>query len=317
MAVLAGKFLRAHNVPRCLLTKLLQRSASPTSSFEKTLSTLADRISKTTAHRDALLSSRRRWKVLWTLYTTFAYLLFSVILVLVTGRAYWSYAEYGAVAGGPIVIYLVRLALSYLFDLRVNRAQATLDDLFKQRQTAIDKFKKETQYDSTQKLLEKYGAEKPKTAPKTPGEKPKAPRKQQNGQMPQRTGLPPPPTANIQRPLPPLPPGAVPHPQQIPPMALNPKSAPIHDTTAEFAPNAFPGGSVPPRAPGDGPHIPERQWYDRLMDVLLGDDETKPGSRLALVCANPQCRLVNGQAPPGVKSLSETKKVETQVSRSC
>lgn len=39
------------------------------------------------------------------------------------------------------------------------------------------------------------------------------------------------------------------------------------------------------------------------MDVLLGEDETRPGARLALICKN--CRLVNGQAPPGVKRLED------------
>lgn len=35
------------------------------------------------------------------------------------------------------------------------------------------------------------------------------------------------------------------------------------------------------------------------MDVLLGEDETLPKNRMALICKH--CRLVNGQAPPGVK----------------
>lgn len=39
------------------------------------------------------------------------------------------------------------------------------------------------------------------------------------------------------------------------------------------------------------------------MDVLLGEDETSPKNRLALICKN--CRLVNGQAPPGVKTLED------------
>jgi hypothetical protein len=37
------------------------------------------------------------------------------------------------------------------------------------------------------------------------------------------------------------------------------------------------------------------------MDVLLGDDETNPKNRIVLICK--ECRLVNGQAPPGVKTL--------------
>lgn len=67
------------------------------------------------------------------------------------------------------------------------------------------------------------------------------------------------------------------------------------DPSADFAPNAF--SSAPQYAqPGQGP-----KWYDRLMDVILGEDETLPRNRLALICHH--CRLVNGQAPPGVQTL--------------
>lgn len=65
-------------------------------------------------------------------------------------------------------------------------------------------------------------------------------------------------------------------------------------TTAEFAPNAFPA-AAPQYALSDQ----RAQWYDRLIDVLLGEDESLPRNRLALICM--KCRLVNGQAPSGVK----------------
>ena len=45
------------------------------------------------------------------------------------------------------------------------------------------------------------------------------------------------------------------------------------------------------------------QWYDRILDVLLGDDETAAKNRFALICS--YCKLVNGQAPPGSKSLED------------
>jgi hypothetical protein len=44
-------------------------------------------------------------------------------------------------------------------------------------------------------------------------------------------------------------------------------------------------------------------WYDRVLDLLLGEDETSPKNRIILICQN--CRLVNGQVPPGTKSLAE------------
>lgn len=37
--------------------------------------------------------------------------------------------------------------------------------------------------------------------------------------------------------------------------------------------------------------------------MLLGEDETQAKNRFALICA--QCRLVNGQAPPGTRELGD------------
>jgi len=42
------------------------------------------------------------------------------------------------------------------------------------------------------------------------------------------------------------------------------------------------------------------------VDALVGEDETLPKYRMALICQ--QCRLVNGQAPPGVKRLEDVGK---------
>jgi hypothetical protein len=39
------------------------------------------------------------------------------------------------------------------------------------------------------------------------------------------------------------------------------------------------------------------------MELLLGEDETAAKNRFVLICQ--RCRLVNGQAPPGTKSLDE------------
>lgn len=47
----------------------------------------------------------------------------------------------------------------------------------------------------------------------------------------------------------------------------------------------------------------EGHWYDRVLDLLLGEDENNPKNRMALICQN--CRLVNGQAPPGTKTLAD------------
>lgn len=68
-----------------------------------------------------------------------------------------------------------------------------------------------------------------------------------------------------------------------------------------FAPNAF-SDPAPPPASAYAP-VPHHRWYDRILDVMLGEDETLAKNRLALLCSH--CRLVNGQAPPGTRSLEE------------
>lgn len=67
----------------------------------------------------------------------------------------------------------------------------------------------------------------------------------------------------------------------------------------EFAPNAYPATSENDLILTN---LPGKRWLDRVFDVLLGEDETLPVNRIVLICQS--CRLVNGQAPPGVNSLA-------------
>ncbi|KAL2849897.1 hypothetical protein BJY01DRAFT_245695 [Aspergillus pseudoustus] len=273
--------------------------------FEKTLSTLSEKITRATTRLDLHRQHARRFKALWTLYTTFVYLLYSIILALVLGWQNWGVKEYAAIVGGPVIIYVVRAGGAMYYEYRINNTQRYLDNLNKQRDETIEKLKVATKYNSTQQLLEKYAGDSPKQRSKSGEQKLKSEgkRKPSESQQPpvQRTGLPPPPTANIHRPPtqpPPLPEQLPPSPyppqqQQLPPNTP-PQSGPPGIDEPGFAPNAFP-------APQQ--YIEHSRWYDRLLDVLLGEDETQPKNRIVLICSS--CRLVNGQAPPGVKSLEE------------
>lgn len=216
-------------------------------------------------------------------------------------------------------IYGVRQALTAYFNYRISNTQSYLDNLYKERDATIEKLKEATKYNSTQQLLEKYGTPRhsPKKEPSTSDQRqpsgddrPSSSASKHSG----RTGFAPPPTANIPRNnLPPAPNGGSSRPvtpgegQPIPPHFLGGQPQPLAQgpqvggplagaPNAEFAPNAFPAQYAPenPRGP---------QWYDRILDVLLGEDETQPKDRFVLICAH--CRLVNGQAPPGTKSLEE------------
>ncbi|GJN81710.1 hypothetical protein PLIIFM63780_005245 [Purpureocillium lilacinum] len=313
-----------------------KRDSSSTASFEKTLSTLSVKIADSQSRLDRLRASSRRVKVLWTLYLAFAYTVYAIVLLLVVGYANLGALEWTALAGGPVVIYLVRALTTAYFTFRIESVSARLKEHQEERAKTIQKLKDATKYDSTLELIEKYGGEggsKKKKGGGPGGQDDKGVAAAgpggggagNKGTTPGRTNLPPPPTANIQR-RPPGPSSPSPsHPEQ-----QHSPSRPVGsaddalDPTAEFAPNAFahqqqpftaadgPSSSTstyPPQqqqqqyAYAPPPQASEPHWYDRIFDVLLGEDETAARNRIALICR--ACRLVNGQAPPGTRSLAE------------
>jgi hypothetical protein len=200
--------------------------------------------------------------------------------------------------------------MSY-FDYRIRNTEAYLKKLNKERDATIERLKEATKYNSTQQLLEKYGAspkQKEQSQGGSPGQK-----KLQGPQKPApppgpRTGMAPPPTANIQRPqsqqqpiTPQRAPSNVSSPQApSPPHQLPPPEAP----GAEFAPNAFGGADLTKQYSASSPAVAmQSHWYDRILDALLGEDETQAKNRFALICS--ECRLVNGQAPPGARTIED------------
>ncbi|MCJ1401085.1 hypothetical protein MMC11_004297 [Xylographa trunciseda] len=281
-------------------------------SFEKTLSTLSNKITKATTKLDSCRQQARRFKALWTLYSSFAYLLYVMIVAFVVGWKNWGAIEYTAVAGGPLIIYAIRLVLATFYDYRITNLQANVNTLHKQRDTTIEKLKAATKYNSTQQLLEKYGGTPSKPKSTSQSTRKSSPTQTRSGALKEgRTAFAPPATANIPgrnipASLPSTPQRSAPLTDQLrptPPFTAaadtppwRQQSSPI-EPTAEFAPNAF---SAPPQYAqiGGGP-----KWYDRFMDVLLGEDETLPKNRIVLICR--KCRLVNGQAPPGVKQMED------------
>ncbi|KHN94439.1 uncharacterized protein MAM_07755 [Metarhizium album ARSEF 1941] len=266
------------------LTITLGADSSP-ASFEKTLSSLSSKITTSQSQLDRLHTSARRVKVLWTLYFGFAYVVYAIVLLLVVGHKNLGAYEWTGMAGGPILVYVVRALINAYFNFRIESETTRLKGYHDDRAKTIQKLKDATRYDSTLQLIEKYGGEKKgedeekseENGTKQGREHDKA-KKKPHVSSTGRTNLPPPPTANIARP------DAQPQP---------------HDVDAEFAPNAY----APPAPSRTQYMVPETHWYDRIFDVLLGEDETAAKNRFALICHS--CRLVNGQAPPGTKSLVE------------
>ena len=197
------------------------------------------------------------------------------------GRTALVCAFYAHVPADKSSIYLTRAVTSSYFAFRIDRLSTRLKDQQEERTKTIQQLKDATKYDSTMELIEKYGGEAKKE--KEQEKHPKTTKPAKRTKEPQRTNMPPPPTANIVRPQPPSP------------------REPQADAGADFAPNAF--APPAPRVEPQQYMTPETHWYDRIFDVLLGEDETAVKNRFALICQS--CRLVNGQAPPGTKSLAE------------
>ncbi|KAI2627144.1 hypothetical protein GGS21DRAFT_528753 [Xylaria nigripes] len=283
--------------------------------FEKTLSTLASKITNTQAQLERMRNSSRRVKLLLTLYLTFAYLICAIVLILVVGWRNLGPWEWTGMAGGPVVIYVIRTAASAYFGFRIDTLETRLKDWHAERAKTIQKLKDATKYDSTLELLKKYGGSNEKRGKDKPKELSEAAPIQANDRsrkkhrqsidsshLAPRMHLHPPPTANIQRPSTAL--GIHAHRQaqspgpQPPQTPQTPPSLPPQPIE-EFAPNAGPLPTYNQYEMNPGPP----RWYDRILDLMLGDDETAPKNRIVLICG--ECRLVNGQAPPGVKNLSE------------
>lgn len=198
-------------------------------------------------------------------------------------------------------IYAIRTILSAYYNFRIESTSARLKEYQEERARTIQKLKDATKYDSTMELIEKYGGEgkpkgKKKESPEDQGQGSNDNKGKQGANRPvggNRTNMPPPPTANIQRR------NNAPILAPQPPNSLEPSAE--FAPNAEFVPPAF--ARPPPAQYPQNQAAPESHWYDRIFDVLLGEDETAPKNRIVLICQ--VCRLVNGQAPPGTKTLSE------------
>ncbi|KAI9649248.1 hypothetical protein NHQ30_001816 [Ciborinia camelliae] len=292
-----------------------KREDNSPASFEKTLSALAEKISKSQSQLDSRRLRGRRVKALWTLYSSFAYLVVFVMALLVIGWKNVTALEYTMLAGGPLIIYLVRSAITKYYEYKVESITHRLEEYQAERTKTIDKLKAATKYNTTQELLEKYGDASPKPAtPKRNLSVKKTP-KNNDAQHP-RTSMGPPATANIPRPnqipsQPSTPQPPIPQPlgNRTPPPFISPSPSPIapriEPGPSEFAPNAFSDSShyAQGQYAQSGEFVSAGHWYDRVLDLLLGEDETHPKNRMALICQN--CRLVNGQAPPGTKTLAD------------
>jgi hypothetical protein len=186
-----------------------------------------------------------------------------------------------------------------------------------QQRTTIEKLKAATKFSTTQSLIEKYGGtstgiSEPKVENKRPSSAPgmavpKATGPQQGPpqpqpQLPQLAATLSPDQIRVQQQLLAQQKAGIPPPfgqaQQLP----RGPQPPLQSRSPQ--PLQIQGQTQPPSQQHLQPEeATAPKWYDRILDVVLGEDEMSAKSRFALICKN--CRMVNGLAPPGTRSLDE------------
>ncbi|WOO78481.1 Endoplasmic reticulum junction formation protein lunapark [Vanrija pseudolonga] len=292
-------------------------SWSKPTDFETVLSELASQIAEAKLSLSEIRLRERRYILLVTSYSVTLWAVWTGLWFV--GMLPWwllgwrpgsTKADVAGLAGvvaGPILIWALNRIVSYVFGRQRTREENHLRSLLKKQRAQIDEIKKITNYDSTRKLIEQYDTGVIPATPQRPGQPgPQTPQRP-SPQTPTRPG------GELGSPLPDGTPGAPQggDDQDGPgaPGAPGTPRAPGHLVGAGGTPGLAPSTPVPV------PHgisaeqaafirmqmqniqpvlpTPEKKWYDRLADSILGDDPTQaPQNKYALVCA--ECFTHNG-----------------------
>jgi endoplasmic reticulum junction formation protein lunapark len=230
--------------------------------YETVLSTLANNIKKRQVQLSEIRLRERRATLLVTLYTLAAWvayvsLWYTNLLPNIRGRgAKNSVGKFlGAlpVLLGPIVILFIRRIVQIWYKRKGDAEDRTLQQLLKQQRDKVEEIKKKTNYYSTRELLQRYDEGSPAGSPLQPKAGPRP------SQSP-----------------------AVPVTPQRQPMPQNNGSAMRTPVTPALL-QQLSGVSPTP------PEPPRKQWLDKIVDVVLGDDDS---ARFALICE--KCFSHNG-----------------------
>ncbi|KAI8084086.1 uncharacterized protein B0P05DRAFT_585850 [Gilbertella persicaria] len=235
---------------------LFSKEKNDSKNFEQVLSRLDADIQKAESHLTQLKIKQRKTSFMWIIYSL---VIWTVCVLYLFYQCVDNKQENSTqdvllaalpVIGLPVVIYHVRRLLVWWYESRQKKEELHLAQLRKEQKDKLEDLKKKTSYYTTQSLLEKYDEAQKK-------KKEELARQQQQQQQQQRK-----PVSMPMRPQPPLLPQQQQQQQQMQRM-----QQPI---------------LPPPRT--------EPQWYDRIVDALVGD--VGPETKYALICNH--CFAHNG-----------------------
>lgn len=268
------------------------RKDSDVKTIERYLELITSKITKHEATLSRLRANGRRYKGAITLYGILFYAIYFIIWALFlaknsTNKRKWALETLPLIVA-PFVLYVLRNGISSYYARRVSNEELSLQDLQAQQKEKIEEFKTKTGFYTTKSLIDRYSASEgsprdattnstsssplatkklnPKaskndlTSPRLPQMR-SSPRLLTQAQITPQRNFPP------QSLL-----GTVPTPSSLSGTPQK-NSQPQLSPTAEFAPNADLLAATQART---------RHWYDRMLDVIVGEDEGSDQSRYKL-----------------------------------
>lgn len=296
------------------MVKWLWWSRGP--NYEEELPRLADQIKKYSAKLITVRASHRRWKGITVLTLLLAYMLELCYYVgfgssgtaghtnnhysLLAVPGQWRYLH---VVAGPLVAYLIYTTLARALGWRERRLAASLEQLKVRHRNLINEYKKKINFDQIQKLVQEPNQEPDNTSQ---SKKKQAQDGKTLNARGRGTATKPPnaPSAQVNTAG-----AASDAPQYI--TGTNPAGAPPISTTSYLnthsPQNTLNGKYINQPGTEGAIHgnianfvplpIYHTTWVDRIMDLILGENEQSPTQRYALICN--KCHVHNGLAPFG------------------
>ncbi|KAF8165987.1 hypothetical protein B0H34DRAFT_794299 [Crassisporium funariophilum] len=252
--------------------------------YETILSNLASDIQKRQLQLSEIRLRERRSTLLVTLYTLAGWVAYVSVWYLnalpVLGNGQNPSMDRALkrlpVVIGPFMILFIRRIVQIWYKRKGDAEEKTLQVLMKKRREKVEEIKKKTNYYSTRDLIQRYDESSPSPTP-----------------LRQRL---------IPGQLPPSTPQRQPVPNNINPTLRTPASVTglqahlsrnyYHRYFLIHVADSFNVKAVTPPFPTAPPR---KQWYDKLADAILGDDDpniASPSSRYALICE--KCFAHNG-----------------------
>lgn len=246
-----------------------RRQDSNTKTLEKELADLSNRIAKHEVDLSRYRSAGRRMRGAVTLYGVLAFVAYLAVWALFFARDRSDtrlWVERAApVIVIPSILYLVRAALDLFWGRRVDGAETALEALRTQQRDKVEQFKTKTDFYTTKSLIDRYESPKGKSGA-SEGKEAKANTTPRRSQPTSQQGTPKntPQRQVLQKSLE----GTTPTPQRLSGVGAVQRQLPAQHAAEQSPP--------PPSEP-----VPQF-WYDRVLDVIVGEDDSQPTSRFQL-----------------------------------